>query len=558
MLRSMLQKDIKNRILKLIYKEPGRPQWSSDDFIREIPEATEDQLEMAADSLNQSSMFAQYTPILGGHFIIGGLSGKGMEYVEENLLSEDEKELDELSDFTKLGKEGLEKEMDTSKDSIPNVYFPKTSSEKYKPLINNDIQKDADVNPCFGVDTLAKCFVKLIDSVSQAKSSNISMLGIFAPWGRGKTYFFSRVKEALKKYTSVKYKVVTFNAWKYQETPAIWAYLFETFKSRLLNLFTRVIFNIKRNRTRLLWSSFVFTCPFIAAVIFKDDLPSNSEIVVGIASVIGFVIKTIYDNTDAVEHWGRKLFTEVAFEKELGVQAKIEKELEALLRFKICKTKTKSKQVLLYVDDIDRCDHSRIVSIIESLRTVLENEEIGKRLVVVCSLDISILKSALSKKYESLVDPMKLNNVVRDQIDKIFVSSISLPQLKFAEYEEYLMELSGTEYIDDFQEIKQKYSSKPGNEAKPSDVTVEINSMDLERLVKIISEEVSEKYYRLTPRQLKVLYYRCLFAMDLYAKRDELFERKCINDIIEKSYGNETESPGNDFFNEIASIVVPM
>lgn len=555
----MLQKDIKNRILKLVYKEPGRPQWNIYDFIKEIPEATEDQLEKAADSLNQSSMFAQYTPIVGGHFIISGLSGKGMEYVEENLLSDDEKELDELSDFTKSGDEGLEKEIETIKSSNQNSYVPKSPSEKYKPLINNDIQKDADVNPCFGVDTLAKCFVNLIDSVSRSKSSNISMLGIFAPWGRGKTYFFSRVKEALKNDLSVKYKVVTFNAWKYQETPAIWAYLFETFKSRLLNWFTRVIFNIRRNWKRLLWSFFIFACPFIVAVIFKDDLPSNSEIVVGIASVIGFIIKAIYDNADAVKLWGKKLFTEVAFEKELGVQAKIEKELEALLRFKICKTKTKSKQVLLYVDDIDRCDHARIVSIIESLRTVLENEEIGKRLVVVCSLDISILKSALSKKYESLVEGSSLlSKVVRDQIDKIFVSSISLPQLKFAEYEEYLMELSGTEYIDDFPEIKQKYSSKPGDEAKPSDVTVEINSMDLERLVKIISEEVSEKYYHLTPRQLKVLYYRCLFAMNLHVIRDEFLERECINAIIEKSYGNDTGDQGAGFLNEVANIVVPM
>ena len=27
---------------------------------------------------------------------------------------------------------------------------------------------------------------------------------------------------------SVKYKIVEFNAWKYQETPALWAYLYET------------------------------------------------------------------------------------------------------------------------------------------------------------------------------------------------------------------------------------------------------------------------------------------------------------------------------------------
>lgn len=56
------------------------------------------------------------------------------------------------------------------------------------------------------------------------------MLGIFGPWGRGKTYFFNRLKMNLinKQKHELEYTIVEFNAWKYQDTPALWAYLYET------------------------------------------------------------------------------------------------------------------------------------------------------------------------------------------------------------------------------------------------------------------------------------------------------------------------------------------
>lgn len=444
------------------------------------------------------------------------------------------------------------------KKEISSIY----SRELFKPTVNSDVQKDADVNPCFGVDTLATCFVRLIDSISQSSPVNISMMGIFAPWGRGKTYFFSRVKDILNnRKDALKYYVVSFNAWKYQEAPAIWAYLYDTLKKELLGWGGRVVFNVWRNLWKLLWSSFIFACPFAITWLFREKLPSYSELLIGILSVSGFILKTIYDNVDSVQDLGRKVFLGKSFGKELGTQSEIEKELEALLRFKIwC---PKKKKVLLYVDDIDRCDYSRITSVIESLRTILENLMICKRLVVVCSIDVNILKRALAQKYELAIGKSGLNlaHLVRDQIDKLFVSSISLPKLKELDYIEYLQELSGVDSIEISGatitvQSKDILPTDERSKSVPSDKPTA--NLDIKRLIELIMDEVTVECAILTPRQIRILYYRCLFAMNILSERGEYIDKQCIHDIILKSYSdNDGESDGDDIYKEIASIVVP-
>ena len=66
----MLLKEIKDRILKIVYDSAEHTQLSIDDFAKEIPEATKDQLVKAGDSLNQSSMFATYILLVVGLLLL--------------------------------------------------------------------------------------------------------------------------------------------------------------------------------------------------------------------------------------------------------------------------------------------------------------------------------------------------------------------------------------------------------------------------------------------------------------------------------------------------------
>lgn len=73
--------------------------------------------------------------------------------------------------------------------------------------------------------------------------------------------------------------------------------------------------------------------------------------------------------------------------------------------------KVNKSRVILYIDDIDRCNSHKLISIIESLRTILENPEIQERLVVICSVD----ESKLMKAYEM---EFKENGYTNEEIEQ--------------------------------------------------------------------------------------------------------------------------------------------
>lgn len=188
---------------------------------------------------------------------------------------------------------------------------------------------------------------------------------------------------------------------------------------------------------------------------------------------------------------------------------------------------------------------------------------ICKRLVVVCSIDVNILKRALAQKYELAIGKSGLNlaHLVRDQIDKLFVSSISLPKLKELDYIEYLQELSGVDSIEISGatitvQSKDILPTDERSKSVPSDKPTA--NLDIKRLIELIMDEVTVECAILTPRQIRILYYRCLFAMNILSERGEYIDKQCIHDIILKSYSdNDGESDGDDIYKEIASIVVP-
>lgn len=103
------------------------------------------------------------------------------------------------------------------------------------------------ISPCFNVEFISKIFAKHLNEIN---SEDSQMIGIFGRWGRGKTYFWGKVKRQLERLGN--YSFVEFNAWKYQETPAIWAYLFKTFQDSIITSKAKKFFyNVRQHWLRL-------------------------------------------------------------------------------------------------------------------------------------------------------------------------------------------------------------------------------------------------------------------------------------------------------------------
>lgn len=162
------------------------------------------QVSDAAKGLKESG-YINFILFIGGDGYISGLTPSGIEYAEENLLSVDDQIIDGLSDTDKMMRSGNNVninvgQLDNERHNVPSDnetnkrnYFYAT--EQYRPIV------DINATPCFGVDSLADCYARQIDEIVGSKTESTRMLGIFGPWGRGKTYFFNRLRMNLEDNT---------------------------------------------------------------------------------------------------------------------------------------------------------------------------------------------------------------------------------------------------------------------------------------------------------------------------------------------------------------------
>ena len=428
--------------------------------------------------------------------------------------------------------------------------------------------KDNNVEACFDVEYLAKCYVKLIDTACGHRDNNICLVGIFAPWGRGKSYFFKKIKEYInerKRADAMQYDIIEFNAWKYQETPAIWAYLFETLcNSR--NRWFKLCYTLRRNRKSIASEIILCLSPTIITAI--ASLLINVDYVLwtitSSASSIGLFSNFISKHYNSAISLIKKYSKSISFINELGIQAEIEKEITSLLKFWIKRKKTNKKKVILYIDDIDRCSETKMTSIIDSLRTVLENEEIRKRLIIICSIDPEKIIKGIEYKYETIYnDKEERRSIAIDQMDKIFLTGMALSPLGNEQLFEFALKLTGADnnnngqlsITTDNQYIK-KDSSIFNNSKNENEECVELSD---EHIYLELKNLINDNKEQLTPRKIRIIYYRILLANNIICnKENSMITETLIKNIFNLSVGNKIEnSDKDDELSDVLDMVVP-
>jgi hypothetical protein len=482
--------------------------------------------------------------------------------------------------------------------------------------------KDNNVDPQLDVEMYAMEFCLLLENLSDEKGN---VLGIFGNWGRGKTFFFDQVKKKLNTLNQTRakslyesnssleneqkvdqallnsYEVVEFNAWKYQNTHEIWAYVYETFLNhyiggatgrRKFHLLWKL--NLKRNgkwRPRLLLFGLLL---IIAGFLASPFLLSLKYLLVWIPSIslLGiWKFNEVYAMLQpAFTNVSKQYITLPGFKKHLGLHAEIQKELKTLLEVilpdELYKTREnllkkrdddskvelidqtldksirkdfvtsklvdeknsytmKTNKLLFFVDDIDRCQEGKIIEIIDALRTLLDEESIIKRIVIVIAVDERILKSAVANKYEKLneTDYHEENTLpkrVLEYMDKLFIASIKLPPI--ASINHYTIIKNYAEHIGIIELLEQEDftndSTKKEDIEKQTTENITLEEEDIFPIEEQKTIELKESNYFLstqevealtqhaallgnevTPRKLRIFMYRYLFAKNIVASK---------------------------------------
>jgi hypothetical protein len=124
------------------------------------------------------------------------------------------------------------------------------------------------------------------------------------------------------------------------------------------------------------------------------------------------------------------------------------------------------KRILLVVDDLDRCPQEQLLSVVESIKLLVEDREVSRRMQVVMLIEEDILNRAILKKYEVLRDASKgpqrskkftAENILRENCEKLFSAHLRLPPLSREEVRDILFS---------FAAANAEQSAKLRNEAK--------------------------------------------------------------------------------------------
>lgn len=436
------------------------------------------------------------------------------------------------------------------------------------------IQISDHFEPAIGIGDIASELASLINNLKVSEKGK--MIGVFGNWGRGKTFLMNLVWNDLSKLDS-KYNRVNFHAWKYQDTPAIWAYLYESlsegyFKCEHTNwilkkadrLFKILKLNFVRNG---FYSSIIFLLVITAISISTHELFAIKPFLFGgkegdfkglkiagfiIPLTVGFVtwIQNIMKNSysSAISLF-KKYYENKTYSPLLGVQFELQKEINYLLDAWFSGKLIKDK-VFLVVDDIDRCNEDKIIQVIDSLRIMLEDEKLSKKIVVIAAIDERILKLAVKKKYYEYIDKdFKLKNkmdesnavskqMVTEYLDKLFISGVRLGKLSSLERQElfsiitkgqvsFAANVGSSSVVNqvDVVPLAGKVSEHQiGVDAKGNDRNDNSDGTTTKLMLEqseyeFIHNTLGAINIEITPRQIRIFYYRYLLARNLFFKK---------------------------------------
>lgn len=264
-------------------------------------------------------------------------------------------------------------------------------------------------------------------------------IGVFGPWGSGKSTFMALMREELANDGSP-FLFADFNAWAYEATDNLAAGLAQETVNALrrdLGLLGRFIlkarFGLARNRSSL--ASLVLrsvlaasaTAGAVVALTSGALLPASGFLrwaaTTGLALIAGLVpfagkLRSLISHPLATE-WASYLRLP-DYDKHLGLLPVLQSDISTL-----CKLRLNDEQSLVViVDDLDRCSTKGVRATLEAVRLVMD----VPRVVVVIAIDPRVAIGALAEQYKGLADPSRTaEDVARDYLGKIIQVPIQLP-----------------------------------------------------------------------------------------------------------------------------------
>lgn len=368
-------------------------------------------------------------------------------------------------------------------------------------------------------------------------------IGVFGNWGSGKSSLMLLLQQSLQEWEKSQQNEqhsiilqVYFNSWQ-----------FESYDSTKLTMIESILEALDKDiNTR--------------KDVFEraDDLLAR----INFLKVGVFILKKAYDNltSDWLKKWlpkkddidkitGKDKYNNLLEDVTKGNTSKFIATFREL--FEDLVEDMKYKAVIVYVDDLDRCDPKRIIGCLEAVKLFVN----VKKTAFVIGADERIIEYAISQHYPIQMKKEDISSPFSDYLEKLIQLPYKLPRLSDNEQETYITLLLCKNHLSEihFNEIHQKYLEfrKIDKHSKYNidDIKTNIQNVDfyaVEYRLPIVP--IIKQFLNGNPRQLK------RFLNTLYV-RQELAEvagfRDIRPDVLTKLMVLEYNSLYNSRFEEL-------
>lgn len=325
-------------------------------------------------------------------------------------------------------------------------------------------------------------YADVISEMALNKNYKPLTIGVFGVWGAGKSTLLKLIEQKIKAedFETKKTICVNINAWAFEGYEDAKVAVME---SLLQELKEDAPDGVKGEIKRLLKKVDFFklttkavgvAAPIVASVVSGNPLPMVMSFT-GTAEEIGQGIKNATEAIQTLRDDYMKTDSDSPSESTVVNNVRtFRKEFEMALDDK------ELDNVVVLIDDLDRCQPERIIETLEAIKLFLS---VNKTTFIIAA-DENVIQYAVRKKYPPVNNTEV--NLDREYIEKIIQLPIYIPELSSRDIENYLMLLVAQQYCSrtQFYEVIEK--------VKDENIMVSQTLIEYDKLLDLTNEFIDE------------------------------------------------------------------
>lgn len=278
------------------------------------------------------------------------------------------------------------------------------------------------------IDLLAYSpFAELVSNIAANKRLNPLTIGLLGSWGVGKSTLLKLIEENIKEIDPTHKDIVCvpLNSWMFEGYDDAKSAIMESLLRALLD--NQPAFEALKDKVKTLISRIDFIRLGAAAI--KHGMPLvMSAINPAVATITAAQYLTEDKRKELVED-----FKEVWKEKKEDDNTTVENIRLFRKEFGELIEQSKIKNLVVMIDDLDRCTPERVIETLEAVKLFLS----VPKTTFIIAVDTQVIKYSVEKKYPKISeDTIRFSD---NYIEKIIQLPISIPELSETDVKNYLL-----------------------------------------------------------------------------------------------------------------------